>query len=123
MTDTKLATAGYYQLSWRPGSAGASHKSLRFELQHSISDDFHNSKTIYRGPDRARVISGQPDGEYYYRIRAMSGQGSTPWSDAVVVEVRHHSLQRALWFFATGALVFFITLFFIVSRSRNRSEV
>ena len=120
-TDTQLATAGYYQLSWRPGSAQVSHKALHFELQQSATADFQSVKTIYRGPDRASVISGQPDGDYYYRIRAMNDQTSTAWSRPVVVEVRHHSLVRALGFFATGAAVFFVTLLFIVFRSRHRA--
>jgi len=121
-TDTELATAGYYQLSWQPGLDGASHKPLRFELQQSATADFRSAKTIYRGPDRASVVSGQPDGDYYYCIRAMSDQATTPWSHPIAVKVQHHSLGRALGFFATGAAVFFITLSFIVFRSRHRAE-
>ena len=121
-TDTELATAGYYQLSWQPGLDGASHKALRFELQQSPTADFQGVKIIYRGPDRASVVSGQPDGDYYYRIRAMSDQTITPWSHPIIVKVQHHPLGRALGFFATGAAVFFITLFFIVFRSRHRAE-
>jgi len=121
-TDTKLATAGYYQLSWQAGPDGASHKDLRFELQQSSVDDFHSVKTIYRGPDRASVISGQPDGDYYYRIRIQAEQATTAWSHPVAVKVRHHSLNKAWWFFITGAVVFFITLLFIVVKSRHMDE-
>ena len=114
-SDTQLATAGYYQLSWRPGVAGASNKTLQFELQQSSSSSFHISKIVYQGPDRASVISGKPDGQYYYRVRSLlPDQRMSDWSQPVQVEVMHHSLARAWLFFALGALVFITTLAFIL---------
>ena len=122
-TDTKLATAGYYQLSWQPGMRGVSHKSPHFELQQSSYADFHIVQVIYRGPDRASVISGQTDGDYYYRIRAIQpGHISSDWSQHIIVKVQHHSLAKALGFFITGAMVFFVTLLFIVIKSRHLGE-
>ena len=119
-TDTKLATAGYYQLSWQPGVTGALNKKPHFELQQSTDKTFRLIKTIYRGPDRASVISGQPDGEYYYRVRSVNPEiSSGGWSKPVLVKVQHHSLQKAWLFFIAGAIVFFITLSFIVSSARS----
>lgn len=119
-SDTKLATAGYYQLSWRPGLDGAPSKIFHYELQQAVETDFKTTKIIYQGTDRASVISGLPNGKYYYRVRVIR-QASSPgaWSEPVCIEVHHHSLVKALWFFATGAVVFFMTLFFIVSKSRK----
>ncbi len=123
-TDTNLATAGYYQVSWQPGVAGVSSKSDTFELQLSSESSFNTARTIYRGPDRARVISGQPDGEYFYRIRLLnSNQASTDWSSPITVRVQHHSLQNAWWFFTAGAGAFFMILFFIVTAAHKGDEV
>ena len=118
-TDTKLASAGYYQMSWQSGPAGSSHKALLFELQQSHDVNFKFTKIIYRGTDRASVISGQPDGVYFYRVRVISPQQVTGgWSQPVAVTVKHHSLKKALVFFISGAGVFLMTLFFIVFKSR-----
>lgn len=122
-TDTSLATAGYYQLSWQPGLAVASNKILRFELQQSSDSGFHRVRTIYRGPDRASVISGQANGDYYYRVRILySGRAIGHWSKQLLVRVRHHSLQKAWLFFIAGATVFCMILFFIVLSSRRMDE-
>lgn len=122
-TDTELATAGYYQLSWQPGMAGASNKNLHFELQKSNHQSFQTARTIYRGPDQASVISGQPNGNYYYRVRAIySNDYVSDWSEAVLVKVKHHSLQRAWVFFITGAFVFLITLIFIIASASNKNR-
>lgn len=119
-SDTTLATAGYYQLSWQPGIHGASHKNISFELQQATSADFIQAEVLYQGQDLARVISGMPDGDYYYRLRRF--QDSTipsHWSQPLHIQVKHHSLQKALVFFIAGALVFLITMLFVVHRSHN----
>ena len=122
-SDTKLATAGYYQLSWQPGIRGASDKKFLFELQQSPDAGFHTTKVIYRGPDRASVISGLPDGDYYYRVRIIQAdRTASAWSHPMAIKVQHHSLIKAVWFFITGAAVFFITLFFIVVKSRHEGR-
>ncbi|NIP73282.1 MAG: fibronectin type III domain-containing protein [Gammaproteobacteria bacterium] len=100
------ATAGFYRLSWTsPGD------SPEFELQESSVPEFERATTMYRGLDQASVLTGRKDGRYYYRVRARLENGTvTPWSDPVQVTVKHHSLGRALRFFATGAVVFLATL-------------
>lgn len=115
-SNAALATAGYYRLlwKWRGGEKPV------FELQESANAGFANPATLYVGPDRAMVVSGRRDGERHYRIRARLGEGeTTPWSRPVTVAVRHHSLSRALAFFAAGALVFLAILVFIVAASRH----
>lgn len=119
-TDTNLATAGYYQLSWQPGIAGASNKNIHFEVQQARDLSFHSSKTIYRGPDQASVISGQPNGDYFYRVRVKyTQQVMGEWSKPVLVKVQHHPLKKAWLFFIAGAIVFTITFIFIVYSSRK----
>lgn len=100
-SDTRVATAGFFTLSWQ----GA--RSARFELQESASRSFRQPTTIYRGPDTARVMSGQEEGRYHYRVRDISQPGG--WSQPVTVEISHHPLPRALGFFTAGLLVFAAT--------------
>ena len=123
-TDTQLANAGYYQLSWQPGISGASSKNLHFEIQQSSDKLFAPVRTIYRGSDRASVISGQADGDYYYRARVIrSNKSMSGWSNTVLVRVQHHSINKAWLFFFMGAIVFFITLSFIVVASRKNEMI
>jgi hypothetical protein len=108
--DNAVASAGFFRLSWETDAK-------RVELQVDSSPDFQDPTTSYIGPDRATVISGKPDGTLYYRIRALGNPSSGLWSEPVMVEVRHHSLARALMFLSLGILVFSITVIVIVRGS------
>jgi len=108
--DNAVASAGFFRLSWETDAK-------RVELQVDSSPDFQDPTTAYLGPDRATVISGKPDGTLYYRIRALGNPSSGPWSEPVMVEIRHHSLARALMFLSLGILVFSITVIAIVRGS------
>jgi hypothetical protein len=115
-TDSDVATAGFYQLSWQAGEA-----PVAFELQEATRPDFTDARVFYRGPDLATVLSGKPDGDYYYRIRSLDGAPS-PWSEPVHVEVKHHALSRALTFLALGAIVFIATVVLILrGEARTRA--
>lgn len=117
-SDSKVATAGYYQLSWQGEAA-------RFALEEATRPDFADARVLYQGADLATLRSGQPDGDYYYRIRALHEAGPSPWSEAVHVEVRHHPLSRALTFLLLGAIVFLATLVLILrgeTLTRSRPE-
>ncbi len=105
--DTDVATAGYYQLRWSSTSPVV--------LEEAQTAEFASPRVIYRGSDGARVMSGKPDGELYYRVRNSDGDAR---SNVVKVTVRHHSLERAFAFFALGATVFIATLLLIVSGAR-----
>lgn len=115
-SDTAVASAGYFRLSW--GGAGPSGRI--YELQQSQDPGFTHPRLLYLGPDRARLVSGRADGRYYYRVRIKDPRaGTSPWSRPVKVEVRHHSLMRAFGFFSVGALVFAaVTLVIVVGTHR-----
>lgn len=106
-SDTDVATAGYYQLRW--------YSTSPVILEEAQTAEFASPRIIYRGSDAARVISGKPDGDLYYRVR--NSDSDTP-SNVVKVTVRHHSLARAVAFFALGATVFVATLLLIVTGAR-----
>ena len=108
-SDQSIATAGYYQLSWRaPVTDQIRDKSAGYILQESDSPGFAAADTIYKGMDTARVISGKPDGNYFYRIR-LDHSGAN-WSAPIQVTVSHHPLSRAFLFFFIGALVFILII-------------
>jgi hypothetical protein len=115
-SDTAVATAGFYRLQWEPAAVGGG-----YELQESTRPDFSDARMLYAGPDLATVLSGKPDGDYYYRVRGRVDGGRSPWSAPVQVRVQAHSLGRALTFFALGALVFVATVALIL-RGEMRSR-
>jgi len=115
-SNTALANAGYYQLKWHLSSG----RETVFELQEAARRTFQHPQQIYRGEDLARVLSGRPDGEYFYRIRAIFDNGKPgPWSKTVHVRVDYLPLSRAFTFFGLGALVFVATLFVILHGIRR----
>jgi hypothetical protein len=112
--DTPLATAGYYRLSWT-----ADTPQVTIE---ETTPDSGATTTLYTGPDRATLISGQANGTRIYRAGEIAANGRiSAWSEPVTVTVAHHPLSRALGFFAVGALVFLATLALIVQGARRQT--
>lgn len=115
-SDTDVATAGYYRLYWETTDAPST-------LVEATDPDFESRREVYSGPDAARLVSGKPDGDYYYRLESADGSAPRVLSNTVKVTVTHHPLQRAFLFFAIGATVFAATLALILVGSRaERSE-
>lgn len=99
--------SGFFKLSW----AVESRKDVKFKIEESTDPAFDKYKIKYEGPDLATFISGLPNGEYYYRVRAISrkdGQKSG-WSKTLDVTVEHHSLKLAISLLILGAIVFIAT--------------
>ena len=113
-TDNKMSTTGYFHLSWQTDAK-------RVELQEAQTPSFEKPRTLYIGTDRATVVSGKPDGQWYYRIRDISGNQQGNWSEPVVVSIKHHSLGRAFGFFFIGMLVF-VGILAIVIRSARQTH-
>lgn len=105
-SDHEVASAGYFQLSWEV-------EAERVELQEATSPTFRNATTLYIGPDNHSVISGKPNGSWYYRVRALNAQADA-WSSPVTVLVAHHELSRALMFLSLGIFVFVAIVVMIV---------
>jgi hypothetical protein len=99
-SDQSESNEGYFQLRWE------AEEPIR--LVEATDPGFRDAAVLYRGSDTASVISGKPDGIWYYRIEA--ADGGAILTDPITVTVRHHSLQRAFSFFALGAVVFVMTL-------------
>jgi hypothetical protein len=111
-SDTEVATAGYFQLSWNADEP--------IRLVESKSSDFTDSSTIYTGSDSGRTVSGRRNGELFYRLE--SAGSAAVLSQPLRVVVAHHPLSRALSFFGVGAFVFIATLALIVIGSLRSDE-
>jgi len=112
--DNPVATAGFYRLSWHT-------QDKKVELQEATSPNFQQPSVRYTGHDTASVISGVPNGVWYYRLRVLGDNGAGPWSHSVKVTVAHHSLTRAFMFLALGIVVFLATVVMVV-RGAGQSE-
>lgn len=110
--NSEVATAGFFRLSWEADA-------VRVELQQAANPEFHSARTLYIGPDRATVISGKPDGVWYYRMRTVDAGRSGQWSESLAVTVSHHSLGRAVAFFALGVVIFLGILVVVVRGARQ----
>lgn len=111
-SDLDISTTGAFRLTWET-------QAERVELQESDEPAFQRPRTIYRGPDRASVISGKPNGTWHYRIRALAGDAAGTWSAPLSVSVAHHSLVRGLMFFALGLMVFVATVWLVIRGARK----
>ena len=100
-------SAGFFTLEW--------HGAERYELEQATGPTHEDARILYRGSDAGTLISGLPNGEYRFRIRA---QGDAAWSDAAVVVVEHHGLGRAFLFFLLGAGVFTVLILAIAAGRR-----
>ena len=121
-SDSELATAGYYRLSWKTDVTG-NEDSSDFILEEGRDSEFSQKTILYRGPDTATLISGRPDGVYYYRIR--DEQNTDPlnaWSNVTKVTVAHHPLSRAFMFFTLGAIVFVATLIMVIVGNKTNNQ-
>lgn len=104
-TDEVEASDGYVKLTWQ------SHLTDPvFELQKSDSWNFANSETVYKGPDKARFVSGLNSGVYYYRVRVGNGE----WSETLKVTAVHQSMELAYTLLIIGFIVFSITTVVVI---------
>ncbi len=112
-----LSTDGYFILHW-DSDLSLPDASL-FTLRESETEKIKDSRIIYKGPDKARTISGKKNGEYYYWIiQDQNESGDQPGQISVVV--KHHSMTRALGIMFTGAIVFIFTFILIISGHKKQ---
>lgn len=100
------STDGGFTLAWEADAA--------VQLEQASVADEADARILYQGHDTSTVVSGLPDGEYRFRLRAV---GADQWSDVATVTVEHHCLARAFGFFAVGAVVFLVLIATIVRGS------
>ena len=102
---------------------GAALPAVTFQVQMADFPDFRESKPVYIGSDTQTFLSGLHDSTHYFRVRARDAQHQWgPWSVPLGVDVRHHSLALSLTLFGLGAVVFGLTVGFLVS-DHSRSPI
>ncbi|MFO7955288.1 hypothetical protein [Thioalkalivibrio sp.] len=93
------STDGGFTLAWESDETVV--------LEQGTGPDHGDARIVYEGGDTSTVISGLPDGEYRFRLRAADRDA---WADEATVVVEHHSLARAFGFFSVGAVVFLVLI-------------
>lgn len=93
------STDGGFTLAWEADNAVV--------LEQATAPGHEDARVLYQGGDSSTVISGLPDGEYRFRLRAAEADA---WADQTTVVVEHHSLARAFGFFTVGAIVFLVLI-------------
>jgi hypothetical protein len=73
---------GDYTVSWS-GSSSATG----YSLEEAEDETFVGASTVYVGAFTSTLASGQPEGTYYYRVRATNPYGSSGWSNTESVLV------------------------------------
>jgi thermitase len=66
-----------YEISW-----SASDSALGYTLEEAGNASFSNPKTRYQGIVLSYHVTGQPEGTWYYRVRAHNSAGDGAWSNA-----------------------------------------
>lgn len=105
------STSGHTKLEWS-GMDG-----VDFEVQIATDKSFNSARSIYAGPDKATFVSGLADGQYYFRVR----ENTSPWSQTLVLDVKHHSLALAISLFVVGFVVFGLTTWLVMDGARKTS--
>ena len=73
---------GHYLLDWNDATGAAG-----YTLQEDDNPEFDSAASRYEGMDTEFQVTGQPDGTWYYRVRAEIAFGPGPWSDTQPVAV------------------------------------
>lgn len=106
---TLTIPSGSFALKW---TSPENPVSTRFELQQGTQRNFSSPRVIYAGPDRGTYISGLPNGDFFYRVRAVNAQEpeKSQWSPPVHRSVQHPPLTFALSLMGVGAIVLISTI-------------
>lgn len=96
---------GHISLIW---TAGEVEEHLWYQLQCSEEESFGNAEVRFEGYDHRSFLSGLPDGDFYFRVRARRGEDQPwgPWSPAIHLRCTHHSMGQAWTLFSVGCLLF-----------------
>jgi hypothetical protein len=74
-TSGEIDTDGNYEISW-----DRSIKATHYILQEDSDFSFTNPRTVHTNSEMRGQIYGNPNGDYYYRVRAYNNAGESEWS-------------------------------------------
>jgi hypothetical protein len=108
-----VAAEGYFVLSW-----DAPDISSELTLQESREPDFSGDLEQWPVSQANQFTqSGLTNGLYFYRLA-----DGTSTSNVVKVEVQHHSLSRAWFFFSLGAVLFILLVGILLHGRRQHPQ-
>lgn len=77
-----------YTISWTYPITSTEIVSVTgYILEESSDPYFVDTQVIYDGEDTEKIITGQPVGTWYYRVRSYGAEGFSPWSSSESVSV------------------------------------
>jgi hypothetical protein len=83
---------GNFTLQWSAPEAGAN-----YGLEEAGDAAFATAVQVYAGMAQRWAVLGKKPGSQYYRVRAISGVRTSPWSAAVEVRVGLNGYQTRAW--------------------------
>jgi hypothetical protein len=79
---------GQYLLSWTTVA-----EATAYMLEGSRDAYFSSPEKVYEGDDTQFSVTGRGDGLWYYRVRAVTPSGKSPWSESVLVQIQVYMPQ------------------------------
>lgn len=109
-SDLSISNEGYFVLSWDGEEAD---QDLVLQQATDIAFSSEIEEWVVTGASQF-TQSGLVDGVYYFRL-----VDNTDSSNTISVEVAHHSLGRATFFFSLGAILFGVLVAILVIGRRQ----
>jgi hypothetical protein len=95
VTAPSNSETGSYTITW----AGAA-TATSYDLEEDTDTAFSSPSTLYTGANTTYDVTGQPDGTYYYRVRALNPHGSSGWTEGgngCVVYIPKYNAKAVGW--------------------------
>lgn len=112
---------GTVHLAWQVAGREVGTTDLQFQIEQDSNPSFSTATHYYEGPENGTFVSGLPEGDFYYRVRAIDSAG-TPgeWSSpALHVTVDYSPPMLVATLMIVGAIVFVSTVSVIIGGHRK----
>lgn len=110
---------GYFTLNLTGIANDKSYQQL--EIEQSTDENFTQveSRFPFLGNFTQISLSGFNNGDYWFRARGQSGDGTEFTTAPIAVTVQHYPLWQALTLFSIGAVMFLIVAGYILLAARK----
>ena len=78
----ELNSDGNYSIIWLENC-----RTTMYILEEDVNETFDSPTIVYEGQDLGYELNGKTNGSYYYRLKAVSEQNESPWSNIVNITV------------------------------------
>ena len=114
-----VSTDGTVALEWE--ALSPEQPGLEFEVRRWEADTGDSGVLVYRGPDEGTFVSGLPEGEFVFKVRARpSTEEHFAWGDeALRLEVLYPNRVLVAILMIAGGITLFLTAGAIVAGYRR----